>query len=151
MIFPISLIAFEKMRKKIMFWIKNTVSFYCVINSLRTNMHNDSFRVKLGLSGAMIFPISLIAFEKMRKKVMLWKKDTVSFYCVNICLRTNIHNDSCRVQLGLSDTLMIFPISLIAFEKQRKKVVFWEKDMVSFYCSRTSNCLYKTLPLYKFV
>ena len=39
----------------------------------------------------MIFPISLIAFKEMRKKVMFRKKDTVSFYCVNISLRTNIH------------------------------------------------------------
>ena len=46
---------------------------------------------------AMLFPISLIAFEKMRKKVMFWKRDTVSIYCIFISLRTNIHNDSCRV------------------------------------------------------
>ena len=79
----------------------------------------------------MIFPISLIAFLKMRKKVM-WKKDTVSFYCVIISLRTNIHNDSCRVYLGLSDAAMIFPISLIAFEKMRKKVMFWKKIQFHF-------------------
>ena len=36
----------------------------------------------------MTFPISLIAFEKMRKKVMFRKKDTVSFYCVIISLMT---------------------------------------------------------------
>ena len=45
---------------------------------------------------SMIFPISLIAYEKMRKKFM-WKKDMVLFYCVIISLRTNIHNDSCKV------------------------------------------------------
>ena len=51
-----------------------------------------------GLSGAaMIFPISLIAFKKIRTKVMFWKKNMVSFYCVIINYRTNIHNDSCRV------------------------------------------------------
>ena len=44
----------------------------------------------------MIFPISLIAFEKIKKKVMMWKKDMVSFYCVIISLKTNIHNDNCR-------------------------------------------------------
>ena len=91
MIFPIFLIAFEKM-KKFMFWKKDTVSFYCVTISLRTNIHNDSCRVLLDLSdAAMIFPISLIAFKKMRKKVMFWKKNTVSLYCVIISLRTNIH------------------------------------------------------------
>ena len=46
---------------------------------------------------AMIVQIYLIAFEKMRKKIMFWKKDMVSFYCVIISLRTNIHNDSYRV------------------------------------------------------
>ena len=45
----------------------------------------------------MIFPISLITFEKMRRKVMFWKKDTVSFYYVIISHRTNIYNDSCIV------------------------------------------------------
>ena len=59
---------------------------------------------------------------------MFWKKDTVSFYCIIISLRTNIHNDSCGVQLGLSDVTMIFSIYLIAFEKMRKKVIFWKKD-----------------------
>ena len=113
------------MRKKVMFWIKDTVKFYCVIISLRTNMHNGNCRVKLGLSDAvMISPISLIAFEKIRKTVMFWKKDTVLFYYVIISHRTNIHNDSYRVLLGLSDAAIIFPISLIAFEKMRKKVMF---------------------------
>ena len=68
----------------------------------------------------MIFPIS---FEKMRKKVMFWKKYTVKFYWIIINLRTNIHNDSCRVLLGQSDAAMIFPISLIAFKKMRRKVM----------------------------
>ena len=76
----------------------------------------------------MIFPISLIAYEKMRKKVMfLEKKDRVSFYCVIICHRANILIDSCRVLLGLSDVAMIFPISLIGYEKMMKKVMFLEK------------------------
>ena len=78
----------------------------------------------------MIFAISLIVLEKRKKKVMFWKKDTVSFYCVIISLETNIHNDSYRVQLGLSDAAMIFPISLIAFKKMSKKVMFWKKDKV---------------------
>ena len=76
----------------------------------------------------MIFQISLIAFKKMRKKVMFWKKDIVSFYCVIISLKANIHNDSCRVYLDLSDAAMIFPIPLTALEKMRKKIMFWEND-----------------------
>ena len=60
---------------------------------------------------------------------MFWKKDTISFYCVIISLRTNIHNDSCRVLLGLSDAAIIFSISLIDFEKIRK-FIFWKKNMV---------------------
>ena len=59
---------------------------------------------------------------------MLWKKNMVSFYCINISHRTSIHNDSCTVSLGLSDAAMIFQISLITYEKMRKKVMFWEKD-----------------------
>ena len=47
---------------------------------------------------------------------MFWKKNTVSFYCIIISLRTNIHNDSCTIKLGLSDAAIIFPISVIAFE-----------------------------------
>ena len=40
------------------------IYFYCVIISLRTNIHSDICRIKLGLSdAAIIFPISLIAFE----------------------------------------------------------------------------------------
>ena len=58
---------------------------------------------------------------------MFWKKDKIKFYCVIISLRTNIHNDSCKVQLDLSDTAMIFPISLITFEKMRRKVMFLDK------------------------
>ena len=61
---------------------------------------------------------------------MFWKIDMVSFYCVIISLRTNIHNNSCRVYLGQSDAAMIFPISLIASEKIRTKSIFWKKDMV---------------------
>ena len=80
-----------------MFWIKDIVQFYCVIISFRRNMHNGSCIISSGLSDALIiFPISLIAFEKMRK-IMFWKKDTVSFCCIVIIHRTNIHNDSCRV------------------------------------------------------
>ena len=80
-----------------MLWKKNMVKFYCIIISHRINIYNDSCRVSLGLSdAAMIFPIYVITFEKLRKKVM-WKNDTISFYCVNIGLRTNIHNDGCRV------------------------------------------------------
>ena len=56
---------------------------------------------------------------------MFLKKDMVSFYCIIISLRTNIHNDSCRVEFGLSDAAMIFPIYLIAFQKMRKKVMLW--------------------------
>ena len=37
---------------------------------------------------------------------MFWIKGTVSIYCH----RTNIHNDSCKVELGLSGAVMIFPI-----------------------------------------
>ena len=77
----------------------------------------------------MIFPISLIAFEIMRKKLMFWKKDMVSFYYVIISHRINIHNDSCRVLLGLSDAAMIFPISLIVY-KLRKKFMLWKKDTI---------------------
>ena len=67
----------------------------------------------------MIFPISLIAFKRMKK-----------FYCVIISHRTNIHIDSGRVYLGLSDAVMIFPISPIGLEKMRKKVMFWKKNTV---------------------
>ena len=56
-----------------------------------------------------------------------FKKDTISFYYVIISLRANIHNDSCRVLLGLSDAAIIFPISLIAIEKMRKKIMLMEK------------------------
>ena len=35
-----------------MFWKKDTVKFYCVIISHRTNNHNDSCRVWLGQSEA---------------------------------------------------------------------------------------------------
>ena len=59
----------------------------------------------------------------MKKKVMFWKKDMVQFYCVNISLRTNIHNDSCRVQLGLSDAGMIFPISNSFRENEESHVL----------------------------
>ena len=52
----------------------------------------------MGLSNAAkIFLIYLIAFEKMRKKGMFWKKKIVSFYGVIISLGTNIHNEGCRV------------------------------------------------------
>ena len=34
---------------------------------------------------------------------------------------------SCRVLKCLSDAVKIFPISLITFEKMRKKVIFLEK------------------------
>ena len=54
---------------------------------------------------------------------MFLYKNTVLFYCVIISHRTNIHNISCTVELGVSDDAMIFPISLIAFEKTRKKVI----------------------------
>ena len=93
-----------------MFWKKDTVSFYCVIITLRSNIHNDSCRVNLGLlDAAMIFPISLIVFEKMRMKVShILEKKNISFYCVIIGLWTNIHNDSWRVWLGLSDAAMTF-------------------------------------------
>ena len=60
---------------------------------------------------------------------MFWKKDTVLLYCVIISHRTNIHNDSCRVYLGLSDAAMIFSISIIAFEKMRKKVMCLGKEI----------------------
>ena len=42
-----------------------------------------------------IFLVSV--FKKTRKKVIFWKKDTVSLYCVIICLRANILNGGCRV------------------------------------------------------
>ena len=51
----------------------------------------------------------------------------MDFYCIIISLRTNIHRQDCRVSLGLSDAAMILPISLIAFEKIRKKVMFLGK------------------------
>ena len=61
---------------------------------------------------------------------MFWKNNTVSFYCVIISHWTNIHNDSCSVWLGVSDAAMIFPISLITFEKMRKNIMCWKKDTI---------------------
>ena len=44
-------------------------------------------------------------------------------------MRTKNYYDNCRVELSLSDTAMIFPIYLIAFEKMRKKFRFWKKKI----------------------
>ena len=58
---------------------------------------------------------------------MFLYKNTVLFYCVIISHGTNIHNISCTVELVVSDDAMIFPISLIAFVKMRRKVMFLNK------------------------
>ena len=61
---------------------------------------------------------------------MFWKKDTVSFYCVIIRHRTNIHNDSCRVSLIRSITCCndIFNISNRFRENEEERYVL-EKNI----------------------
>ena len=71
----------------------------------------------------MTFPISLIAFEKMREKIFYLKSDNL-IYCVIISLRENIDRQSCRVLLDLSDAAMIFSISNSFWENEEESHVF---------------------------
>ena len=102
------------------------IAYYCLLKIYNFNSY--------ALSGFCDGNISFIIFTGKWPKLRL----KASFYSVIISFR-----ELCRVLKCLLDAAKIFPISVIAFEKMRKKVIFLGKRIqLTFSRLFATHCQY---------